>query len=377
MELTWLSMVVGLPGDLMNVVAFRADASLQIGSGHVMRCLTLADILRSQGAECHFICREHPGHLLMLISERGYSVHSLAVPEDAPVDGVLAHARWLGVTQEQDARDCAALLQQLCPDWLVVDHYALDTHWEGALREHYGKLLVIDDLADRSHLSDLLLDQNLGRTAQAYQGLVPDRCTVLAGPQYALLRPEFAQLRSYSLQRRSQLSSVRKILVSMGGVDMPNATAQVLRALSDCDLPDDCHVSVIMGATAPWIEQVKVLLQKLPFAGEVLVNVRDMAQLMADSDLAIGAAGGSSWERCCLGLPTLLVTLADNQLQGAQALHGAEAARWLGDVADISQKLAPALARVSATLGAFSLGAAAVCDGDGAGRVASSMLESV
>ncbi|MDD0842207.1 UDP-2,4-diacetamido-2,4,6-trideoxy-beta-L-altropyranose hydrolase [Pseudomonas sp. Gutcm_11s] len=360
----------------MKVVAFRADASLQIGSGHVMRCLTLADALRRSGAECHFICRAHPGHLLTLISERGYSVHPLAVSAQAPVDGVLTHARWLGVTQEQDARDCASLLQQLCPDWLVVDHYALDAQWEGVQRVHCGKLLVIDDLADRSHLSDLLLDQNLGRTTQAYRGLVPDDSVVLAGPQYALLRPEFAQLRDYSLRRRGQLSSVRQILVSMGGVDLPNATTQVLRTLRDCGLANDCRVTVIMGATAPWTEQVKELLQELPFAGEVMVNVRDMSQLMANSDLAIGAAGGSSWERCCMGLPTLLVTLADNQLRGAQALHDAKAARWLGSAVDISQRLASALAEVSAALGAFNLAAAAVCDGEGAGRVASYMLES-
>lgn len=357
-------------------VVFRADASLAIGTGHVYRCLTLADTLRSRGAECHFICREHPGNLLTLISERGYLLHSLAVPADALVGQVLAHAQWLGVTQEQDARDCAPLLQQLCPDWLVVDHYALGASWEGVLRAHCGKLLVIDDLADRTHLCDLLLDQNLGRTAHAYQGLVPGHGVVLAGAQYALLRPEFAQLRSYSLQRRSQLAGARQILVSMGGVDLPNATAQVLKVLCDCSLSDDTHVSVIMGSTAPWIEQVKALLQELPFSCEVLVNVRDMAQLMANSDLAIGAAGGSSWERCSLGLPTLLVTLADNQLPGAQALHEAKAARWLGGVADISQQLAPAFAEVSAALARFNLGAAAVCDGEGAARVASYMLES-
>lgn len=359
----------------MNVV-IRADASLDIGAGHVYRCLTLADTLRNLGAECHFICREHPGHLMGLIAARGYPVYSLGTSTDTTGASALAHAQWLGVSQEQDAKDCTAVMAQLRADWLVVDHYGLDAQWQGTLQKHYGKLLVIDDLADRTHLCDLLLDQNLGRTAQAYQGLVPDRCTVLAGPQYALLRPEFAQLRSYSLQRRSQLAGVRQILVSMGGVDLPNATAQVLMALRDYGLSADTHVSVIMGSTAPWIEQVKALLQELPFAGEVLVNVRDMAQLMANSDLAIGAAGGSSWERCSLGLPTLLVTLADNQLPGAQALHEAKAARWLGGVADISQQLAPALAEVSTTLGAFNLSAAAVCDGDGAGRVVSYMLES-
>ncbi len=323
-------------------VVLRTDASLEIGAGHVYRCLTLADTLRSQGADCHFICREHPGNLLAFIRQRGYPAYSLGLPVAVEaVAGPLTHAHWLGVSQEQDALDCAPLLQQLRPDWLVADHYGLDACWESALRAHYSRLLVIDDLADRAHQCDLLLDQNLGRTAQAYQERVPHQCTVLAGPQFALLRPEFAQLRGYSLLRRERLGRVQQILVSMGGVDRPNATAAILSALCDCSLPEGCQVKVVMGATAPWVGQVRALLQALPFTAEVLVNVSDMARLMADSDLAVGAAGGSSWERCCLGLPTLLATLADNQLSGARALDQAGAARWLGGAVDIPGNLRP------------------------------------
>lgn len=357
-------------------VVLRTDASLEIGAGHVYRCLTLADTLRNRGAECHFICREHPGNLLALIRQRGYPAHPLGLPVAETVAGALTHAHWLGVSQEQDALDCAPLLQQLRPDWLVVDHYGLDSSWESALRAHYSRLLVIDDLADRAHQCDLLLDQNLGRAVQAYQGRVPDRCTVLAGPQFALMRPEFAQLRGYSLQRRERLGRVQQILVSMGGVDRPNATAAILRALCDCSLPEGCKVKVVMGATAPWVDQVRALLQALPFKAEVLVNVSDMARLMADSDLAVGAAGGSSWERCCLGLPTLLATLADNQLSGARALDQAGAARWLGDVAGIPGQFAPAFGEVTAALSSYSQGAAAICDGNGAERVVAYMLES-
>lgn len=361
----------GLPN--MNVV-MRVDASLDIGTGHVYRCLTLADALRGQGAECHFICREHPGHLMALIAERGYPVHSLGEPAAVAAVGTLAHAQWLGCSQEQDASDCAALLPSLRADWLVVDHYGLDAQWQAALQPHYGKLLVIDDLADRAHLSDLLVDQNLGRTPQSYQGLVPSQSVLLTGPEYALLRPEFALLRSASLQRRNQLARPEQILVSMGGVDQPNATAHVLTALQDCALSQASHARVIMGATAPWIDEVRSLLQGLRFSSEVLVNVRDMARLMAQSDLAIGAAGGSSWERCCLGLPTLLVTLADNQLPAAMALHEAKAARWLGATDSIAQRLAPAFDEVTQALGAFSQQAAGLCDGLGVERVVAHML---
>ena len=322
-------------------VAFRTDAALQMGSGHVMRCLTLADALRAQGAQCHFICREHPGNLIATIKHCGYEANSLpagvlhaqaAINIDAHQAGcardTLAHAAWLGCTWQADATDTAAVLAHLLPDWLVVDHYALDHRWETALAPHYKKLMVIDDLADRTHQCNLLLDQNLGRQPQDYAGLVPPICQVLTGPQYALLRPEFAALRAYSLQRR-QTSGLKHLLITMGGVDQPNATGQTLQALKNCPLPPDCRITVVMGLTAPWLEDVKALAAQMPWPTNVLVNIPDMAQRMADSDLAIGAAGSTSWERCCLGLPTLMVVLAANQRDIASALDRAGAAMAL------------------------------------------------
>ena len=332
-------------------IVFRTDASLLMGSGHVMRCLTLADALKAQGAECHFISREHPGHLLEVIRERGYKVNCLVTHAQPALDAIKhiaikarkllqepAHAAWLGSTWQNDAQETAAILADLRPDWLVVDHYALDQRWETALRPHYQKLMVIDDLADRLHQCDLLLDQNLGRQPQNYANLVPAQCKLLIGPQYALLRPEFAAIRAYSLQRRQQ-PALKNILVTMGGVDLPNATGQVLQALKGCALPQDCRITVVMGLQAPWLEQVRTQAQDMPWPTEVMVNISDMAQRMADSDLAIGAAGSTSWERCCLGLPTLMVVLADNQQTGAKALEAAQAVYLIGIVRDIAEQL--------------------------------------
>ena len=332
-------------------IVFRTDASLLMGSGHVMRCLTLADALKAQGAECHFISREHPGHLLEVIRERGYKVNCLVTHAQPALDAIKniaikapkllqepAHAAWLGSTWQNDAQETAAILADLRPDWLVVDHYALDQRWETALRPHYQNLMVIDDLADRPHQCDLLLDQNLGRRSQDYANLVPAQCKLLIGPQYALLRPEFAALRAYSLQRRQQ-PALKNILVTMGGVDLPNATGQVLQALKGCALPQDCRITVVMGLRAPWLEQVRAQAKEMPWPTEVMVNISDMAQRMADSDLAIGAAGSTSWERCCLGLPTLMVVLADNQQTGAKALEAAQAVYLIGIVRDIAEQL--------------------------------------
>lgn len=368
-------------------VVFRADASLQMGSGHVMRCLTLADALKAQGADCHFISREHAGHLLEVIRQRGHKVNSLVAhlqPAQAAIKSIVKeapsqqqeppHAAWLGSTWQTDAQETAVILASLQPDWLVVDHYALDQRWEETLAPHYRKLMVIDDLADRAHNCDLLLDQNLGRQPQDYANLVPAHCKVLVGPQHALLRPEFAALRAYSLQRRDQ-PALKNILITMGGVDQPNATGQVLQALKGCALPQDCRITVVMGQQAQWLQQVRALAQDMHWPTEVLVNISDMAQRMADSDLAIGAAGSTSWERCCLGLPTLMVVLAENQKLGAKALQEATAALLIGDVNDIAMKL-PLAINPSAShhrLQEMSTATAAITDGRGVDKVLKAM----
>ena len=373
-------------------IAFRTDASLQIGSGHVMRCLTLADALRAKGAQCHFISRAHPGHLMEVIRQRGYMVNSLVAPvqqAQAAIKSIAtkvqdflpnqryeaAHADWLGSTWQTDAQETATVLASLRPDWLVVDHYALDERWEAALAAHYRQLLVIDDLADRPHHCNLLLDQNLGRQPHDYAGLVPTHCQVLTGPHYALLRPEFAELRPYSLQRRQAQPALRHLLITMGGVDQPNATGQVLQALKTCALPKACRITVVMGLTAPWLQNVRELAAQMHWPTAVAVNVNDMAQRMADSDLAIGAAGSTSWERCCLGVPTLMAVLAENQRPGALAMEAAHAARLIGAVSDIARQLPLTVAELieSVRHSRMSQAASAVTDGRGVEKVLSAM----
>lgn len=322
----------------MNI-AFRTDASLQIGSGHVMRCLTLADALKARGARCHFICREHPGHLLEMIGQRGHLPHPLPLcPRDrltpAAEDSLPDHAGWLGCSWRDDAAQTRKVLTALQPEWLVVDHYALDVHWERSMRPYCRSLMVVDDLADRKHDCDLLLDQTLGRRPEEYAMRVPMECTILVGSEYALLRPEFVELRARSLQRR-KTAHLRRLLVSMGGVDQSNATGHVLEALRECTLPAGCRITVVVGQQSPWLEDIKQQALKMPWPTEIRENVSDMAQLMADSDLAIGAAGGTSWERCCLGLPTLMLIVAENQRTVASALVKAGAAYLLGDTSRI------------------------------------------
>ena len=360
-------------------VAFRVDASLEIGTGHVMRCLTLADALRERGAECIFIHRAHAGNMAEMIRARDHAVRELPAPavEDGWED-TAEYARWLGVPTQQDASDTREVLGEERPDWLVVDHYALDSTWEAELRPVAGSIAALDDLADRPHDCDLLLDQNLGRSEQDYSGLVPKHCNLLIGPRFALLRPEFARLRGESLERRRS-PQLERILVSMGGVDKDNATGRVLEALCDCTLPANLEIDVVMGGNAPWLQAVKDRADGMPWPTQVSVDVSDMAQRMVESDLAIGAAGSTSWERCCLGLPTVSLITAENQRNSAVALERIGAIRT-AEITIERNNISLEIQRFVDSpelLERTSILASEITDGFGRERVRKSLLETV
>lgn len=300
-------------------IAFRTDASLQIGTGHFMRCLTLADGLKQQDASIRFISRELPVHLRDMLAAKGMELVSLDSNASAPSADGLAHAHWLETSQAQDAQATIQGLSGLSWDWLVVDHYALDARWEATLRKTARKILVIDDIADRQHDCDLLLDQTYGRNTIDYKSLVPVHTKLLLGADYAMLRPEFAEWRDFSLKRRVN-PELKQLLITMGGIDADNVTGRVLTALKDSALPNDLKITIVMGVAAPWLEQVKQQAGQMLIPTEVKVDATNMAEIMAHSDLAIGASGSTSWERCCLGLPSLMLVLADNQKKIATVL---------------------------------------------------------
>ncbi len=356
-------------------VAFRADASLAIGTGHVMRCLTLADALRARGVQSAFLSRDHVGHLHQVVQDRGYMLLSLGgvctVSMAEP-----SYAEWLGVDSQQDADDTRTRLSGFAVDWLIIDHYGLDATWEHSLRSSCGRIMAIDDLANRDHAVDALLDQNLGKTGADYEAKVPAACNLLLGPSYALLRPEFAALRVRSLLRRNQ-GHLRRVLVTMGGVDPHNATGVVLEALHAWGPSANLEVTVVMGPSAPWRDQVIQQARHLSFATEVLVNVQSMGDLMCDADLVIGAAGSTAWERCCLGLPTIQLVLADNQRPIANALSLAGAAHLL-ERTNLNMSLGKVLDRLMqdpAHLLSMSSAASRLVDGQGSERVARYLQE--
>ncbi|MDC0587006.1 UDP-2,4-diacetamido-2,4,6-trideoxy-beta-L-altropyranose hydrolase [Gammaproteobacteria bacterium] len=305
---------------------FRVDASIKIGSGHLMRCLALASFLRRKGHETFFISRDHVGNMESYLLQKKFKTFLLSSEIGIKMDKARKeithpeHYHFLEYDWKEDAKDANKVLEKIQTDWLIVDHYALDYRWETLVKENTKKIFVIDDLADRAHASDLLLDQTLGRRKDDYKSLVPKKSEVITGSKYALLRSEFKKHRKKSINNRD-FSKVRSILITMGGVDRNNFTNKILEILNSHDFSKDIKVKVIMGKSSPWIGQVKESASKMEYKTDVLTDVENMAELMYKSDLIFGACGSSSWERCCLGIPSINIILEKNQEKIGNALH--------------------------------------------------------
>jgi UDP-2,4-diacetamido-2,4,6-trideoxy-beta-L-altropyranose hydrolase len=331
-------------------VVFRTDASRSIGGGHVMRCLALADALRSEAAECSFACsRQTPASVPALVGS-GY--------------------RCIELDEAADPEALSQAIPEGC-DWLVVDHYGWNAAYEARCRPWARNILVIDDLANRPHDCDLLLDQTAGRAASAYSGLLPAAGDLLVGSQYALLRPEFAAARPGSLAHRKTIR-LNRVLVSMGLSDPSNATETILLGIVESGL--SLTVDVVLGPSAPGLPVVRSLVDRHRDAFILHVGTEAMAELMTGSDLCFGAAGSTAWERCCLGLPTVLTVIADNQREIAARLVDEGAVISLGPASELAPTdVAGMLRKLDCDPGALAelaTRSAAICDGRGAQRVA-------
>jgi UDP-2,4-diacetamido-2,4,6-trideoxy-beta-L-altropyranose hydrolase len=335
-------------------IAIRADASVEIGSGHVARCASLAHRLREAGHEVAFLCRGLAGNLADLLESEGFLVHRLE--GDAHV--------W---TEEDDARRCRDALVTAPHDWLIVDHYALGVRWERAMAASADRILAIDDLG-REHRCDLLLDQNYSNpTHERYRHSIPADCECLFGPRFALLRPDFAARRAASLARARK--RVARALVFMGGSDPLDETSIALRGIAMME--PQPTVDVVIGAANPHRDAVAAACAALADA-TLHVQTQEMAALTARADCALGAPGSATWERCTLGLPAIVTILAENQAAIGTAVDAAGAHRLLGRHGEVSSAdYAEALGSLdAAALRGMSQAAAAICDGTGAHIVA-------
>lgn len=318
-----------------NIAAIRVDSSEEMGSGHLMRCLTLAETLRREGWQVHFICRDLLGNLMHLIKEKGFFLHVLSCKQTHA--SLSDYEAWLTVPVEEDAQETTDILREMAVtvgevSRLIIDHYAIDVRWETIVRPFVREIFVIDDLANRVHDCDYLLDQTFSKNMMhRYDGLVPKQCQLFLGPKYVLLRPEFYEARK-SLRERD--GTLRRILVFYGGSDSTGETEKAMRALFLLNLKD-VVIDVVVGGSNTRKAEIKKRCETHPsFRYHCQVNY--MAELMARADLALGAGGTATWERCFLGLPAIVTAIAENQLPACHSCAEAGLIYYAGTWREVS-----------------------------------------
>jgi UDP-2,4-diacetamido-2,4,6-trideoxy-beta-L-altropyranose hydrolase len=314
-------------------VIFRVDSSYQIGSGHVMRCLVLAQSLRAAGCTVKFVCRDLSGNISSLLEDSLFETVILNSPISEPLikDG---YSSWLGVSQEIDANQMIEFLDDSIVDWVIVDHYSLDEYWERRIERHGCRILVIDDLANRRHQCDVLIDANFVKGySQRYENLVKTSCAALLGPDYCLISHEYNNP-NLSLRERSGL--VGRVLLYFGGVDQFNLSGLCLDVFSIDELKH-IDLDIVIGTMNQNYESLSIAGVK---RGKTTLHssIPHLAKLINSADLALGAGGVTTWERMCLGLPSMIISIAENQVLGAETLSENKFATYLGFHTEITKK---------------------------------------
>ena len=295
-------------------VVFRVDASVEVGFGHLSRCINLAEVLRSRGIEVLFICRNDEAKSFRALEDRLFAT-------------VLLPILTVGepVNQQEDAQQTIQALQGERPEWLIVDSYTLDKDWEQLMRPHASKIAVIEDLSGREHDCDLLIDQNYSeRSAASFEKFVPKTCEFLLGPRFALIGEQFRRLRVLKSKPAPKLT---RIFVFCGGSDPQNLTQQVINEISHSEL-SDVAVDVVAGAQNTSFDRETAL--KLNSNIEIHDAGGEFARIMSIADLAIGAGGTTSWERMCLGVLSIVVSIAENQISACEKLGRDGLVTYLG-----------------------------------------------
>ncbi len=352
-------------------VAIRVDASAKIGTGHLRRSLSLAQALRKLGAKVRFVTRDLGIDSMALIAEQGFE-DTIVLPAPAKTfvpDPAVPHSTWAEVAVERDVAETADALHAFAPDWVVLDSYAFDARWHGGVREALGcRIAQIDDVPDRRTAPDLLIDHTYTPDHRAkYADCMVGRTRILGGPRYGLLGPAFAEAGRYAFHE-----TVRSVGVFMGGVDADNHSSIVLDALDETGFAGP--VEVVATSANPNLAALRERIAARP--GTTLsLDLPDLATFFARHDLQVGAGGGATWERCCIGVPTLLVVVAPNQNTVAPALAAKGAVAFARE--PTSECIAAELASLIPDSGrrrALAKGARELVDGQGATRVALAML---
>lgn len=348
----------------MLKVVIRADASSYIGSGHIMRCLVLADALKHDGHDVVFATRPQNGDLVSLIKQRGFSIYALQQPSNWLVPSTTAdYVAWLQVSEHDDAQECATAFDSA--DLVITDHYGISTQWHKVVKQAYNcKIIAIDDLV-RAHAADLIIDQTLLREPSEYHLLNP-KTTALTGTQYAIINTHFSHRHSSQLTALNALLNTPRVLLSMGGIDAPNATLQVLNVLKESANPP--ITTVLLSPRAPHYKSVTEFAVEHSAWLTHIDFVEDMAALMCEHDVAIGAPGSTSWERACVGLPSIVIALADNQQTICKNLEAVGAAISI-ELETINKNLMKAYEQLITDYSKMRTINLQLCDGQGVKRI--------
>ena len=359
-------------------ISIRVDSSRKIGSGHVMRCLTLAEELREFGVTVEFITRDHLGNINEHIKNKDFKVNLLPNSTTNQQQNLIGYEQWVGVKPDIDADETIQIVKDKKVDWLIIDHYALDHNWEERLRAYTKKIMVIDDMANRHHSCDLLFDQTYGRKEVDYKKLVPTNCKLLLGSENALVYPDFSKLRQQALQRRERHHAINNILISMGSMDEENITPRVLDAVALLKWKTVPKVTIVLTSGAAHLQNLRDNLAKYSFPIDLLTDVTNMSELMLESDLAIGAGGTTSWERCCLALPTILIILSENQKLIGENLANVGATITLQKGSKMEEGIKQSIETLIQNKNKYMAmchNSAKVCDGNGAKRTVEQMMK--
>jgi UDP-2,4-diacetamido-2,4,6-trideoxy-beta-L-altropyranose hydrolase len=361
------------------IIFFRVDASIEIGSGHVSRCLKLANAFVRLGFSVEFITKNHNGNLIANIKDGGFYVHILEVSNyfQGSVYSGEDYSLWLGSGWEQDANLTIGIISKYTDNILIVDHYGIDGRWENAVKQMTNRLVVIDDLANRSHACNLLVDQGLGRKDADYKKFVDESCRLLTGEKFLMLSPEFKKYRRSS-QSKVRGSYIKSWLVSMGGVDKSNATSDAIKALENIYAGDQIKLEVVLGRASPWVSEVKSMITKSNLDIKLHIDAKNMAEIVSNSDCVIGGAGISSLERAYLGVPSIALVMADNQKRGAIALEAFGVSKVIYETENFYHRLIEniySLRSDACLLNAMMFNGLSLLDGDGLDRVVGAILE--
>lgn len=354
-------------------VAFRVDASSVIGNGHVKRCLSLAQAMRHCGAKACFVTRALGVEAEVGIAAAGFDCVTLpSPPVSRQIEDTVPHASWAGVRWDIDAAQTIAALRDLHIDWILIDHYSFDARWHAAVAQSLAcRVAAIDDLADRAMYVDLLIDHNAAPDHRhKYEGLLEPSAVVLGGPSYALLGPSYAAAPRYQFSEK-----VRSIGIFLGGADLLGLSAVALAACRQAGFVGP--VEIVSTSSNPALAPLAAAV-KADGLATLVIDLPELSNFFARHDLHVGAGGGATWERCCIGSPTLVLITAENQINVGHPLVQYGAIELVPALPPLLDDIVTPLRRLLANAGlrrALSLRATGLVDGHGAHRAAAAMFE--